>query len=60
MTLNEARQNARYTKRDVAKALEVTEQTIYKWEKGATVPNVKQFCKMCNLYGCAWSDIILP
>jgi len=60
MTLKEARTKARYTKRDVAKTLEVSEQTIYKWEKGATIPNVKQFCKMCNLYGCDFTDIFIP
>ena len=60
MTMKEARVNARYTKRAVARALNVSEQTIYKWEKGITIPNVKQFAQMCKIYDCSWADIILP
>ena len=60
MTMEEARVKARYTKRAVARELNVSEQTIYNWEKGKRLPDAKQFAQMCKMYGCSWADIILP
>ncbi|MBQ6264496.1 MAG: helix-turn-helix transcriptional regulator [Clostridia bacterium] len=57
MTLKEARENARYTKRAAAKIIGVSENTIYKWEQGKTTPNVKQYLKLCKIYDCQLSDI---
>lgn len=60
MTMLEARKKVRFSRREAAQALDISEQTLYKWEKGTTLPNVKQFAQMCRLYGCNFTDIIIP
>lgn len=58
MTLKEARESARYTKRAVAKKLNITEQTLLNWEKGKSKPDVAQFVYLCKIYGVSADDVL--
>ena len=58
MTLREARENARYTKRAVAKELHIAEQTVFNWEKGKSNPDVAQFVALCKLYEVKPDDVL--
>ena len=58
MTLTAARENARYSKRAVAKALNVSEQTLYNWEQRKSSPDVAQYVTLCKLYGIGFNDAL--
>lgn len=44
------RVQAGYTQKEVAKALGVTEQTIIRWEQGASAPKMEYAQKLSELY----------
>ena len=44
------RVQAGYTQKEAAKALGVTEQTIIRWEQGASVPKMEYAQKLSELY----------
>lgn len=58
MTLKAARVNAGFKQKETAQRLNVSRETIGKWERGETMPNVKQAEKMCDIYHCSIDEII--
>ncbi len=58
MTLKAARINAGLKQREVAEKLNVSRETIGKWESGKTTPTIKQAAAICELYCCALDDLI--
>lgn len=40
------------TQSDLADELGVTRQTIAKWEHGEDIPQLSDFLRLCNLFGC--------
>lgn len=58
MTLRALRVNAGYKQREAAAALDITPETLGKWENGKSFPNVPQITKIEKLYGVSYSDII--
>lgn len=43
------REDTGFSIEELAKALNVHESTIYRWEKGETTPRLEQFLKLQNL-----------
>lgn len=60
MSLAAARVDAGLTQDDVAKALNVTKNTIVAWEKGTSEPKISQARELCELYGRPMDDIFMP
>ncbi len=50
ITLKACRANIGMTAKAVGKIIGVTEDTIYKWERGASAPTAPQMVKMLDLY----------
>lgn len=57
LTLKALRVNARLDQKTAADALGVTPETLSKWERGITFPNVPQISRIENLYKVSYSDI---
>ena len=50
ISLAAARVNANMTQEEVAKAMQVSKNTIISWEKYKTEPTVTQSIRLCELY----------
>lgn len=57
MTLKALRVNAGYDQRTAAQKIGITAETLGKWERGKTFPNVSQITKIEDLYGVSYADI---
>ena len=57
MTLKALRINAGYDQKAAAERLEVTPETLSKWERAITFPTVRQITKIEELYGVSYADI---
>ena len=57
MTLRSLRVNKNLTQVESAEFIGVTPETIGKWEKGITFPNVPQLEKIQQLYDVNYNDI---
>lgn len=62
VTLEAARVNAHMTQDDVAKSLDVSRQTVSRWECGEVIPSIKNVMRLCSLYECPIDNLsfILP
>lgn len=58
ITLKAARINAGLTQEQAAKIIDVSADTIRKWERAKSFPNVLQIRRIENAYGVAYNDII--
>lgn len=58
ITLKAARVNAGLSQQEAAEALDVSNKTLCRWEKGLSYPNAMQIEKICNLYKVDYDDII--
>lgn len=50
ITLKAARINKKLSARQVAEHLNVSQDTVYRWEAGKGSPNINQALKMAKLY----------
>ncbi len=50
-TLRALRQQAGYTREQVAETLETTTPSVYRWESGSAVPHIRYIRPLANLYG---------
>lgn len=57
MTLQAARVNKGLTQAEVAERLKITPETLSRWEKGKSFPNVPQITELEKLYGVTYADI---
>lgn len=57
ISLAAARVNAGLTQREVAKTLEVSQNTVVNWEKYLTEPTVGQARQLSELYKIPWDMI---
>lgn len=57
ISLAAARINAGLTQREVAKTLEVSQNTVGNWEKYLTEPTVRQARQLSELYNIPWDMI---
>lgn len=60
ISLAAARVNANMTQAEAAKALQVSNQTIVNWEKGARKPSYATLKALSELYGIPINNIFLP
>lgn len=60
VSLKAMRVNAKMTQKEAAEKMHIAEITLIKWENETGAPNLVQFSKLCDLYGCSPSDILLP
>lgn len=57
-TLKAARVNVGLSQIEAAQALNVSNKTLWKWEKGLSLPNAQKIVELCELYKCKYDDII--
>lgn len=57
LTLEQARMMRKMSREKVAKEINVSPITIFRWENGDSYPDVVQFKKLCELYGCPMDSI---
>lgn len=59
ITLKALRVNAGLTRKEVSKALGISERTLLEWEKPNKVKGIRieHIIKMCEMYGCSVDDI---
>ena len=43
---------------EAADALQVSRQTLWRWENGKDNPSVKHLIKMAEVYGCTMEDLL--
>lgn len=60
ITLRAARHIAGKTQAETAKALNISKNTLVKWEQGSVFPRVNQFFQLCRFYGVSADDIFVP
>ena len=60
ISLAAARVNAGMTQEDVAKAMNVTRQTVVNWEKGRGIPGIPEIEMLSRIYGISQDNIFLP
>lgn len=58
MTLKERRLQAGLRQDDIAKALEVDQAAVSRWESGETRPVRKYRTKLAALYGCTVDELL--
>ena len=59
MSMKAARVNAKLTQVEAAKKIGVTQNTIYRWEKGEIAPSFRHMHKICNAYNLDSCDDII-
>lgn len=60
VSLKASRVNANMTINDVCVALNVTPQTVRRWENGKTEPSASVFLKLCDMYRISPDNIFMP
>lgn len=58
ITLKAARVNKGFTQAEAAKALGVSEDTLWNYESGRSYPNVPIIKRIEDVYGIPYSDIL--
>lgn len=58
ITMRAARVNAGYTQREAAKALNISKNTLVRYETGKAIPLVTTAQTMAALYGLSVNDIL--
>ena len=56
-TLKGARANAGLTQKEAARELNISNKTLSSWERGTSVPNLRQVNALCKLYGRTIDEI---
>ena len=60
VSLKASRVNANMSIQDVCLALNVTPQTVRRWESGKTEPSASTFLKLCEMYSISPDHIFMP
>lgn len=58
ITLAAARVNAGFTQKEAAERLKVGNKTLWKWEKGISMPTADKIDAICELYSLPYDNII--
>lgn len=58
MSLIKCRINANKTVLEVAHSLQISQQAVYQWESGETMPTPSNLVKLSGLYGCTVDDLL--
>lgn len=57
ISLEAARRNAGLSQKDAAKALNISNTTLGKWERGESFPTADKIPEICGLYGVHYDDL---
>lgn len=57
ISLKAARVNAKFKQEDVSKLLNVSTNTLSKWERGETLPRIDMAATLAALYGIPMEEI---
>lgn len=57
ISLAAARINAGFSQKDAAKALQISNTTLGKWERGESFPTADKIPKICDLYGVHYDNL---
>lgn len=57
ISLEAARVNAKYTQKEAAKLLHISNKTLQNWETGKSYPNADKIAEICDLYGIHYDFI---
>ena len=57
ISLAAARINAGFSQKDAAKALQISNTTLGKWERGESFPTDDKIPKICDLYGVHYDNL---
>lgn len=58
MKIKELREKMNWSQGDLAKLLSRTQQTVSRWESGATEPGIEALRDMAMIFGCSVDDIL--
>ena len=58
ITLEAARVNARFTQKEAADILGISNSTLCNWENGKSFPDAVQIAKICELYDVSYDNLI--
>lgn len=58
ISLKAARVNCGLTQKEAAEKLEISRNTLIKWENGNSSPRVDQLSGICRLYGLSPDEIL--
>lgn len=58
ISLAAARVNAGLTQNEAAKKLNVSNRTLWQWEKGISIPRADKIDAICELYSIDYDNII--
>lgn len=58
ISLKAARVNCGLTQKEAAERLEISRNTLIKWENGNSSPRVDQLSSICRLYGLSADEIL--
>lgn len=57
ISLKAARVNKKLTQKKVAALMGISIETVGKWERGITFPDVKQLNKLIEIYGISFENL---
>lgn len=57
-SLKALRKNAKLTQEDVAERLNVSRQSVAKWESGESLPDIENCILLAKLYGVSLDDLV--
>lgn len=57
LKLKEFRKKFKMSQRDVAQALNMSQQGYWRWENGTAFPNGEKILEMCELFRCTPNDL---
>ena len=56
--LKSLRKKNQYTKEDIAEKINVSRQSVAKWENGESTPDIESCIKLANLYNVKLDDLV--
>lgn len=52
------RKSAKMSQEKLAEKMEVTRQSVSKWENGESYPEMEKIMKLCNIFHCKINDLV--
>lgn len=57
LRLKEYREKLKFSQRDVARMMNITQAYYWYWEKGKNFPNANQIIELCRIFKCTPNDL---
>ena len=57
--LQKLRKEKKYSQEELADMLDVTRQSVSKWESGQTYPEMDKLLAICKIFGCTLEELTL-